>query len=145
MKPRGEQSKFHIMLGGRELSKAEKGQIAEAAVLFRLVLHGLQVLTGVFDGGRVDWLVEVPSGKLARLQVKWARRKKHGLPVFYLTCSDGRGRTRRYQEGEFDFLVGYDLFTDTAYVYSWKELSANVDSISVRPDAAERWDKIIGS
>lgn len=142
---RGEESKFHQLVKGRTLSRADKGQIAEAAVLFRLAIHGLHVLTSVFDGGRSDWIVETPSRRLCKLQVKWARRKRHGLPVFYLTCSDGRGRTRRYREGEFDFLTGYDLFTDTVYVFTWDELASNKDSVTVREDASERWDKILGT
>jgi hypothetical protein len=52
---------------------------------------------------------------------------------------------RRYMDREFDFIVGYDLFRDTAYVFSWDEVSANKTTVTVSKDAAERWDKILGT
>lgn len=145
-KSRGEESVYYRMVHGRSLSRLEKGQIAEAAVLFRLTLHGLHVLAPVFDGGRTDWLVETQGGSFVKLQVKWASTKdEHGLPSMKLTCAEGHSKRRRYREHEFDFLVGYDLFTDTAYIFSWAEAASNKSAISVREDAAERWDKITGT
>lgn len=60
--------------------------------------------------------------ELTKLQVKWASSRLHGLPFLKLRCANGRGKSRKYREGEFDFIVGYDLFTDTAYVFSYNEL-----------------------
>jgi hypothetical protein len=57
-----------------------------------------------------------------------------------LRCSNGRA-SRKYREGELDFVVGYDFFSDTAYVWSWAEVRGRT-SISASHDAAERWDKI---
>lgn len=145
-KTRGLESKFHAMVRDRPpLTPNDKGRIAEAAVLFRLSLYGLHVMAPVFDGGCTDWLVETSSGGLVRVQVKSALydAKKGCQPFLSLTRADGHHRRRRYSQSEFDFLAGYDLFTDTAYVFSWTETSNNRSVISVRPDAAERWDKIV--
>lgn len=145
-KSRGEESTYHRMTDGRPLTRVAKGQIAEAAVLFRLTLHGLYVLSPVFDGGRTDWLVETRAGTLSKLQVKWASRSgRYGLPSMSLTCSEGHSGRRRYRESEFDFIVGYDLFRDIAYVFSWSEVSGHKTRITVSKDAAERWDKILGT
>ena len=143
-KARGERSKFDEMVSGRSLTRSEKGQIAEAAILFRLTLHGLHVMSPVFDGGRTDWLVQTVTGALAKLQVKWASSPgPHGLPNLSLTCFEGHDKRRRYTSADFDFLVGYHLFTDTAYVFTWSETEKNQTVITIRDDAAERWDKIV--
>lgn len=144
-KSRGERSKFDVMLGSRPLNSSQKGCIAEAAVLFRLTLLGLPVLAPVFDGDRTDWLIQSPSGRLLKLQVKWASSYgDRGLPSLRLTHADGHSRKKRYAASDFDFLVGYNVFTDTAYVFSFEETKGNSSMISIREDATERWDKILG-
>lgn len=106
----GPKSKAYLAVEGQDLSKQRKAKIAEAAVLFRLTLHGLPAFGSWFDGDKADWLVRVPStGRSMALQVKWARQGKTGAPSVRLKCSEGRGKLRRYVEGEFDFIVGYDL------------------------------------
>lgn len=140
-KDRGMESKFYHTVRGAELSRKRKGQIAESAVLFRLALHGFDTFGAVFDNDRIDWLVQVPNG-LVRLQVKWARHSRTGLPHMSLMCANGSTSYRRYRLDEFDFLVGYDLFSDTAYVFSSQELVGKKTAVAVSPDAAERWDKL---
>jgi hypothetical protein len=139
-KPQGEASKFWSVLN-ETLSKERKAQIAESAILFRLALHGFQTAKSMFEGSKTDWLVTVTSGKVVRLQVKWVGTGKHGLPFVSLRRKHG---SERYQPHEIDFLVGYDLYTDTAYVFSMKELSHLKATVAVRDDAAERWDKLKG-
>ncbi len=145
-KDRGEPSAAYLALNGRSLSPDKKAELSEAAVLFRLVLHGFHVMSPLFDCAKTDWLVEVPeTRRLLRIQVKWAAPlKRHGLPTIRLTCSEGHNEKRKYSSGEFDFIVGYDLFTDIAYVYSFSEVSHLETSVTIRPDAAERWDKLLG-
>lgn len=142
-KPRGQESKFQRMVGARKLDRSEKGRIAEAAALYRLTLFGLRAFSSVFDGDRIDWLVETPRGKTVRIQVRWAKNKRHGLPTLNLKCSNGRGRYRRLSCEEFDFLVGYDLYSDTAFVYSANELSGNQSTVSVSEPFAEKWEKVV--
>lgn len=147
-KPRGEESKHHQAIAGKTLTKQNRARIAEAAVLFRLALHGFVVLRSEFDGDKADWAVESESGKICKIQVKNAHAGRWGQPMIQLRCnSAGRGTQKRtyrcYQKGEIDFMVGYDLYTDTAYVFSFEEIADHKGVIAVRPDAAERWDKLV--
>lgn len=114
-----------------------KGRVAEAAVLLRLVVRGLNPLRCTFEGDAADWTVYA-SSRAIRLQVRWATvQGKRGLPLFSIRKSN----RKPYKGGDVDFFVGYCLFNDTAYVYSVDEVK-NDYTISVRPDAAERWDKL---
>ncbi len=142
-KDRGQASKFHRAIVGRNLTRQQKGKIAESAVLFRLALHGFNAFGSMFDGDKPDWLVEVPeTGKTYRIQVRWVKESTKGLPTVKLLCADGHKGTRRYSADEFDFIVGYDLFTDTAYVYSAAEVAHLRTFVSIGNDAAECWDKL---
>jgi transposase-like protein len=140
-KDRGLESKFHAAIGTSTLDRRQKMKIAEAAVLFRLSCYGYNAFKPVFDGDRVDWVVQTDQAKLLRLQVKWAKKLKEGLPTISLVCVE-RGSFRRYEPKDFDFIVGYDFYTDTAYVYSYEETRRCHVSISVSAEAAERWDKL---
>jgi len=142
-KDRGQESKYSIAVSGQDLGRDRKARVAEAAVLFRLALHGFNVFGRVFDGEKTDWLVRVPGkGGALSVQVRWTKRAKQGLPFVSLECADGRNALRRYVKGEFDFIVGYDLFTDTAFVFAWDEVAHLSRAVTVRKDAAERWDKL---
>lgn len=140
-KNQGEESANHRLARtlGIKQTTAWKGHVAEAAVLYRLVLWGFEPLQAVFEGDSVDWFVRLPSEKIIRLQVKWAARGRYGLPLIQLTKSG-----RKYKPGQLDFFVGYDLFTDIAYVWSWDEVQCKLRTIAISPDAAERWDKLQG-
>lgn len=86
-------------------------------------------------------LARVPHPTV-KIQVKWARAPKNGgLPCVRLCCSNGRGKFRRYQEGDFEFLVGYD-YSDTAFVWSWADLRDYETVVTISAEAAERWGKI---
>lgn len=143
-KDRGGASKHYESVIGKDLTGAQKGKIAEAAVLFRLALHGFASYSSASGGDHIDWIVEVPESKrLLRLEVRWAGEDgKGGLPRVSLRCSNGRGKSRRYDDSDFDFLVGYDLFTDTAYVFSVVDLGQHRNRITIRPENAERWEKL---
>lgn len=144
-KERGSESLLHQMVADRTITPSTKAKVAEAAALLRIVLHGLPVFGSPFDGDKADWVVEAPSGRLLKIQVKSSlKTRKHGLPVVSLRCTEGHGRPRRYEKGEFDVIIGYDLYTDTCYVWAFEELDHLKSGITVHPDAAERWDKILG-
>lgn len=118
-----------------------KGKIAEAAALHRMVLLDFEVYGSPFDGDKADWVVRAPGGDLAVVQVKWATHPKKGSPTLKLRAADGRGNLRPYEEGEFDYLVGYDLWSDTCYVWTWDEVKHLKSAVSITDTAAERWDK----
>lgn len=141
---RGESSKYYQMVIGRTLSRLQKAKIAESAVLFRLCLHGYSAFGSVFDGDRTDWLVEIPeTGMVKKVQVKTTMSNSTGLPSIPLTRCAGHNKSTRYLEGEFDVIVGYDLFADTAYVFIWDEVKNFKKSVTIREDAKERWDKLL--
>lgn len=142
-KERGEISKFFQATAGRELTRLQKAKIAESAVAFRLAVHGFAIYGSMFDGDKADWVVEVPeTRKIHKLQVRWARSGHHGLPYIGLKCTVGHHIQQRYVEGDFDFIVGYDLYSDTAFVYSAEEIVSLKAVVSMNWDHAERWDKL---
>ena len=111
-----EQSKFARMVEGQELSTKRKGDIAEAAVLFRLAYLGYEVARSVFEGSKADWLVtRYEITQHVRVQVKWARRSEWGRPVIYLLKGEP-GKIRYISSKYCDVVVGYDLESDTAFV-----------------------------
>ncbi|WP_164929207.1 hypothetical protein [Gloeobacter violaceus] len=142
-KDRGELSK-HWTDKVAEYTRAQKGRIAESAILFRLHLHRFDVYKAPDDRDKTVWLVRVPAtGKIFRIEVRWTRiNKKGGLPSISLHCRAGVGKYRRYADDEFDFIVGYNLYSDTAYVFSSKEISHLSSMVAIRSEAAERWDKL---
>jgi len=143
-KDRGAVAPLRNLLRG-SLTGARKAKIAEAATLLRMVLAGLEVYGSPFDGDKADWVVATRGHRhLSTVQVRWTKEGKHGLPTVSLQCSDGRKTLRRYRKGEFDFIVGYDLYTDTCYVWSWDDVAHLNRTVTVCSEAAERWNKITG-
>lgn len=141
-KPRGKKSKYAKMTNG-VLNRADKARIAEAAVLFRVSLHRWEAYHSVFDGEKFDLVVYVPeSDSFVRLQVRWAGKYGGGSPLIGLKRSNGRSRQKRYEDADFDFLVGYDLYTDTAYVYARKDVNHLSSVVAIKEDNAEAWWKI---
>jgi len=140
------ESKFHRMFQERlpdNPTPQYKAKVAEAAVLFRLVLLGTAPFGSVFDGEKTDWLVEVDRQKRPlKIQVKSVTVEKRGSPSVSLRCSNGRKGHRRYKEGEFDILVGYDVYSDICYVWSWDEVKHLNHTVATCDDVAEQWGKI---
>lgn len=136
----GLKSKFCLMAEQSMLSPMQKANASEAAVLFRLCLHGFTVFGSPFDGDRVDWIVRAPqSGRVYKIQVKCVIHGKSGMPLINLRMNHSRSR---YLESDFDFIVGYDLTEDVAYVYSFAETAENSATISVDHSALEKWSKL---
>jgi hypothetical protein len=142
-KDRGEESAISKLVRGLGVSQTTtwKGRVAEAAVLLRLVLHGFEPMRAVFEGDSVDWFVRVTPSRIVRLQVRWAGQPRYGLPCIELRRK-GTSR-RKFGADVIDYFVGFNFFTDTAYVFSWDEVKTQ-SAVTVRPDAAERWDKLRG-
>lgn len=138
-KDRGSESSVSKVLTSQKLTKE---RIAEAATFFRLAVHGFGVFGSCFDGDRADWVVEIPETKrIVKIQVKSCKADR-GLPTVSLRHAAGGRASKRYQKGDYDFLVGYDLYTDVCYVWSWSETEGNSTRITIHPEAAERWDKL---
>jgi hypothetical protein len=143
-KDHGEESRHNRTVVWQSLSNQRKGRIAEAAIIFRLALYGFDIYTSVFDGDKSDFLVRASEREeIFKLQVRCVHSpSKHGLPVVRLKCTEGHNQRRRYKQGEFDFIVGYYLFNDTAYVFSADEVKQHKTYVTVSEKYAERWDKL---
>lgn len=140
------ESVLHKIAKASKLSSLQVAKVSETAVLLRLLAHGFTPFGSPFDGDRADWVVEVPeTGRFCKLQVKTMQRLKHGRPLASIRHRHNRrGGALRYKEGDFDFLVGFDLFADSCYVWSWEELVDLKTMVAACSKAWERWDKLRG-
>ena len=138
------ESKYSIITKNIELTRHDKAKIAESAILFRLCLLKYIVYGSPFDGDKADWLIETHDtpGNTKRIQVRWVKTEAEGLPLISLVCMV-HGKQRRFQRGDFDFIIGYCLFNDTAYVYSFDETEKLKTRVSVCESAAEAWNKLL--
>ena len=114
--------------------------------MLRLAILKFDVYKSVFDGEKLDIVAQSPNDvQLKKIQVRWCRKPKQGMGFITLTCSSGRNSSRRYTDDEFDFIIGYDFYTDACYVYGANELKHLKKSVSVEDEHAEAWHKILES
>ena len=127
------------------------GQIGELAVMQRLARSGWQVLIPYGNSAPYDLGAEKDE-QFVRIQV----RTTHAVDGFIsANCRTKNGR-QQIEPGSIDFLVVYDLRSDTAFVISEEEIRGkNVFHIRLSParsgqvrgthpaeDYRERWDKL---
>ena len=124
------------------LSPNDRGKVAEAAVLFRLCVHGVSVYGSPFDGDSADWMVLRDDGVVFKIQVKLCKGLERGRPVIELRSSS---KKVRYRFEDFDFIVGYDPIEDVCYVFSVKEVANNKAAVSATDESKEAWGKIVGA
>jgi hypothetical protein len=140
----GAESEINQIVRESNLSGGKVAKVSETAVMLKMLARGYNVFGSMFDGEKADWIVETQSGKILKIQVKTTTRGQHGLPFVNLTrgVNNGCRQVRsRYVKGDFDFMIGYDLFTDVAYVWSWDDVDHLKSAVSICDDAKERWDK----
>ena len=98
------------------LTTDQKGVIAEQAIVFQAVKHGLGVFQPLGDE-RYDLILDLRP-QLLRVQCKWAVRS--GDIVFIRTRRCRRGPDglihRSYAPGEIDAVAGYCLELDASYL-----------------------------
>jgi len=134
------ESEHHQKFKISSFPKMQKAKIAEAAAIFRLLLIGASIYKSVFDGDKYDLIVEV-DGTLLKIQVKSVLDTKPS-PSISLRCSQGRGKFRKYKPEEYDYIIGYDLFSDTAYVWSYAETSDLNSSVTISAQAEDAFHKL---
>lgn len=117
-------------------------RVAEAAVLLQLAVNGIHVYASPFDNDSVDFVVQVSTGELKRLSVRWAKRSRTGRAAMSLTRVPG-GRKHVRISG-VDFFCAYDSAVDAVYVWSAEELRQYSRLVSMDEDARGRWDKVRG-
>lgn len=129
-------SSFTVDISG--YSTLDIGRLSEAAILFRLTLHRFHVLKPFFEGDVADCLVRNDTGKCFRIQVKTVLHRAGSQSVSLRKSYS----SKRYEEGEFDFIVGYNPSEDAAYVWSADEVKHLSATVSICPSAREAWHKI---
>lgn len=127
----------------KKLTRHQKAHLAEAAIQFRLILHGFRVFRSVVDGDRIDFLV-LEDHRVIRLQVKCVKSNANSLPGIELRRTRGHDDRIRYTREEVDFFVGYWAYNDTAYVYAFSELNQQTNK-TVSVDGMEKWNKLQSS
>jgi hypothetical protein len=126
------------------LTTIELGAIGESAILYRLCLMGLISSVSFSDGDVVDLYVRGRNGgqRVAFVQVRMASRSgPTGLPKISLR-RNSNGKTSLFKPGDMHFLVGFCMENQSAYVYSYDEVSHLRNCITVTPDAHEAWGKL---
>ncbi len=137
-------SQLYIASNAQAVAPLQRGRIAEAAVTFRLALFNFEIYQSVFGAAKIDMVVRHRSSdRLVKIQVKAAQSERHGAPSITLTRQPTRGVTERYGEGDFDFIVGYDVATDEAYVFHADDCASLSRSISATESSREAWGRIV--
>jgi hypothetical protein len=96
----------------------QKGAIAEAAIALHAMRAGIFVLRPVMEGSRYD-LVFDTSGRLLRVQCKWAPRSGDAVNVRARTCRRARGGAYVrgvYSAEEVDVIAAYCPELDRSYL-----------------------------
>jgi hypothetical protein len=112
-----------------------KADIAEHAVIARLLKLGLKVLKPIGDRLPYDLAVDL-DGRLIRIQVKSAWKQNGAFIVdSRRTKTNRRLMVRsRYQEGDFDFAVLYIQELDVCYVMPCYDFNQFKSGISLVED-----------
>lgn len=121
-----------------DLSPNLKGRVAEIAVCFRLTLMGYRVFQCIYDGDVVD-ILTMDGDSPCKIQVKMMRWCDEGRPLMRLHRMGGKGEWL-YKKSDVDVFVGYDLKSDTCFVYdAWPLIDAGQKSVSACEEAKEAW------
>lgn len=126
------------------LAPSSLGLAGESAVKFFLAQRGLILAHPAGDGDVVDIYVRRPSGaKVAFLQARVASDppSRNGLPTISMRRYR-KGQSNTFKRGDFHFLVGFCRENGHCYVYSYDEVEKNRNSVSLRDEACNAFDKI---
>lgn len=116
-----------------------KADIAESAVITKLLKQGFRVLKPIGDRLPYDLGIEV-SGKLARIQVKSAWRQRGSYIVDSRRTKTNRRIMirKRYGQNDFDFAVIYIEDHDVCYLMPVDVFSSYKSGISLSEEATRQ-------
>lgn len=139
-------NKYHFkeLIKSKSYSKSTKGSIAEAAIIYRLLIHDFTVYSSIFSGSVIDIVaLNNDNGEFLKIQVKCTRCTKSAYtPSISTRHMIGHNTFSNYTNKELDYLIGYDILNDVAYVFSWEDIKDNKNMISVTEDSTENWYKL---
>lgn len=127
------------------ISTLGRGSVAENYAKFDIARNGLLMMNPDGDGDVVDIYVRRNGGhKVAFLQVRTASKPpaRNGLPSISLRRYRN-GKANSFKEGDFHFIVGYCPANNQVYVYSYDEVRHLRNSITITPEAAGAWWKVM--
>lgn len=120
-------------------SSTQTGNIAEAAIRRKCQRLHFEFYAPAYGCAFFDGIIYVPQARQAwKVQIKTATHHNKGLPTV-----STRSSKNKYLRETCDFLIGYEIVSDTAYVWSHDELIPFQYRVSLRPDAKENWKKLI--
>lgn len=125
-----------------DYTNQERGKIAEAAVLFRLLLNGFATYGSVFDGDKVDWLVMVEPKHVVSVECRWMSKDRKNNTYSCRLTSTHPLKKKKVRSSGFDFVVGYLFDEDCCFVWSAADVAHLKNSVSADKAAYERWDKL---
>jgi hypothetical protein len=114
----------------RGLPRAQQGDLAEAAFVYKAISLGLVVARPHGNMHPYDFIVDGGSG-LWRIQVKSCASLKSGFYPVHV-CHGKDGVSIPYTESEIDFIVAYIIPEQTSYILPIREMLGRT-SISFRP------------
>jgi uncharacterized protein (UPF0297 family) len=143
-KDRGIKSKYYSFIFNKRISTDQKARIAEAAIFFRFSLFNLIPYISSHSSDKLDFVIRnAEKDQFYKIQVRFVSETKIGASFVNLRVSLGKKGYRPYQKSELDFLIGYDLYTDIAYVYSYDDIKDFKATITIKKEFEEKWEKII--
>lgn len=115
-----------------------RGDVAAAAVLHALTVAGLLVSTPFGGFGPYDLVVDMPDGRLVRVQVKSGRVRGGG--VVFNSCSTDHGRGRTDYVGRADVFAVHAPTADGVYVLDVTAATTRATTLRLEPtrNAQER-------
>jgi hypothetical protein len=137
------QFKFKGVVTQNSYSREIKGSIAEAAIIYRLLIHNYHVYSSIFSGNRIDIIAySIKMDKFIKIQVKCLSKYNGNItPQVRNRRTKGHNEQVTYSKKDLDILVGYDVLNETAYVFTYNELK-NRQVLNVTVESKENWDKL---
>jgi hypothetical protein len=110
----------------------KRGEWVEAQFLARAIACGLTISRPWGDCARYDFVVELASGALVRIQVKGTSRA-HGRGYVCLVNSFNPKRPlgRPYKPGQVDFFAFYIIPEDTWFIVPFAATASHTHAITV--------------
>ena len=113
------------------LDTRQRGDLAEAAVLHALTEAGLLVLMPFGRFGPYDMVIDLPDGRLIRVQVK-SGRVRAGC-VMFNSCSTDHGRGRSVYDGKADVFAVHAPTADGVYVLDVAAATTRATTLRLEP------------
>jgi hypothetical protein len=114
------------------MNTIQRGNAAEAAVLYKLISAGIHVLVP-FGGGLAFDLGAVvpPDGDLLRIQVKSGRVRRDC--VAFNSCSTDHGTGRQSYDGRADIIAVHELDSNRIFMVPVAECPTYVGALRLHP------------